>query len=278
MTVIDPFLDAEPGASAGARLGGPRAGDAAPRHPRRAAGRDRRRRADRGGRARRADAREQVERIAAAARTLAGAGRRAARRGARPGDGGRRPVDLDGFLRARPPPPRRRGARARPRPRGRGRRPACPTACRLDRIALARIVDNLVGNAIKFSDAGTVRLSVARDAGRQRGLPRRRRRPGPRRPHRRPRRPAPARRRRASGSRSSARLPTGLGGEVSLGNRPPAASRRCVRFPAGGGRRGAGRRELAARPTSRASGSCSPRTIRPTRWSRRRCCARSMPR
>ena len=39
-----------------------------------------------------------------------------------------------------------------------------PAGLRTNRVALGRMIDNLVGNALKFSDAGTVRLTLARAA------------------------------------------------------------------------------------------------------------------
>ncbi len=103
--------------------------------------------------------REQVERVAAAARSLASLV------GAVLGDTPDRPdgsaVDVGAFLEHIQ---RRHAADARTR--GLALRieadAAAPASLRLDRTALARIIDNLVGNAIRFTEAGTVRLAVGR--------------------------------------------------------------------------------------------------------------------
>jgi PAS domain S-box-containing protein len=42
-----------------------------------------------------------------------------------------------------------------------------PIWLRTDRVKLARVIGNLIGNAVKFTDQGTVRVSAATDVGRQ---------------------------------------------------------------------------------------------------------------
>ncbi len=105
--------------------------------------------------------RVQFERIASAGRTLA------ALVGALLGDapGAETPpplVELDRFLRQ----VRSRhlaDAQARGLSLAVAAETGAPGALRLDHTALERIVDNLVSNAVKFGDTGTVRLGVARD-------------------------------------------------------------------------------------------------------------------
>ena len=226
MTVIDPSLDAGPGASGG-KL--PEGRDVAMlRHDIRgalqgviggigqidAAGLD-------------ARTREQVDRVAAAAQTL-----RAlvcAVLGDEPGPDETRPVDVAGFLRY---VRRRHGGEASERGLvlEAAAEPGVPDGLRLDLIPLARIADNLIGNAIKFSEAGTVRLSVAQDpdgalivrvADDGPGLA-----------------AAPAagesdRSGEGLGLKIVRSLAAGLGGEVQLANRPSGGAEATVRIPAG---------------------------------------------
>ncbi len=226
MTVIDPSLDAGPGASGG-RL--PEGRDVAMlRHDIRgalqgviggigqidAAGLD-------------ARTREQVDRVAAAAQTL-----RAlvcAVLGDEPGPDETRPVDVAGFLRY---VRRRHGGEASERGLvlEAAAEPGVPDGLRLDLIPLARIADNLIGNAIKFSKAGTVRLSVAQDpdgalivrvADDGPGLAAA------------PAAGEPDRSGEGLGLKIVRSLAAGLGGEVQLANRPSGGAEATVRIPAG---------------------------------------------
>ena len=133
-----------------------------------------------------------------------------------------------------------------------------PAGLRTDPVALGRMLDNLVGNALKFSDAGTVRLTLARAAdgsvvfrvadegpglaGEGAAPPAAPRRPGPRardRPH--PRRPgwAPSSRSatgRGGGVEAVLRFPPGVADERA--RRPPRRSGVRPRRPPGAARRG----------------------------------------
>jgi CheY-like chemotaxis protein len=113
-----------------------------------------------------------------------------------------------------------------------------PAALRLDAMALARIVDNLVGNAVKFTETGTVRLRVSSEAdgavtfrvaddgpGLPAGALKQVFRYGFR----------PAESDRAGqgvGLHIVKSLTDRLGGEVSVGNRPAGGVEAVVRFPA----------------------------------------------
>ena len=152
-----------------------------------------------------------------------------------------------------------------------------PAGLRVDLVSLARIA-RTTWSATRSSsrESGTVRLSVVRDpdggvvfrvTDEGRACARAdvsRRRPGP------DRQPAHGPRARTS----SGALPTGSAARCISPTVRRGGAVASVRS-AGGGRR---RRRAAATdvrpPTSPACASCSPRTIRPTRWSPRRCCAR----
>ena len=160
MSVIDPFLDANPSLPAAPRIEGREL--VMLRHDIRAA--------LQGviGSVERLDTAEltgatrvQFERIASAGRTLAALV--GALLGDAPGAGTAPPiVELDRFLRQ----VRSRhlaDAQARGLSLAVAAETGAPGALRLDHTALERIVDNLVSNAVKFGDTGTVRLGVARD-------------------------------------------------------------------------------------------------------------------
>ena len=157
-----------------------------------------------------AEAREQVERIAAAARTLAGLVGDAARRERRSGDADARDASSSTrFLRLRAPPLRRRGARARAAASRSRPRASCPPALRLDPVPLARILDNLRRQRAASSAApATVRLTV--------GARRRRRRSSSASPTR----ARACRRRRRSSVAAAAPAPT-----AGHGPRPARSSR-----------------------------------------------------
>ncbi len=110
-----------------------------------------------------AEARQQVERLSAASRTLAGLVSTMLGDELDPDDpDSDARIETDGFLvHLR----RRYAAEAAER----GLRfvveagADVPPGLRTHRLALGRIIDNLVGNAIKFSDAGTVGMTLSRD-------------------------------------------------------------------------------------------------------------------
>lgn len=108
--------------------------------------------------------RAQVERVGAASRTLAtlvGMVLGEEPDPGEPADGPR--IDTDAFLAHL----RRRYA-AEAAERGLAfvaeADPGAPEALATDRVALGRMIENLVGNALKFSDAGAIRLTLGRDA------------------------------------------------------------------------------------------------------------------
>ena len=109
------------------------------------------------------EARSQIERIAAASRTLAGLVAAVMGDEPEPADPDvPEVVDIGRFLdQVR----RRYVAEAAERRLGfvvdvAG---SVPAALRTDALALARVLDNLIGNAMKFSDFGTVRLTASRE-------------------------------------------------------------------------------------------------------------------
>lgn len=110
------------------------------------------------------EARLQVDRIAAAARTLGAlVGTVLGEEPDRSSEGAGPGLETAGFLnylrRRHVGEARERGLRLLVEAQD-----DLPRLLRLEPIALARIVDNLVGNAIKFSESGTVRVTVAREA------------------------------------------------------------------------------------------------------------------
>ena len=249
MTVIDPFLDRSQ-SSAGARLEGREL--AMLRHDIRGAlmGVIGGRRADGGGRARRRGPR----RRSSASPPRRGRSpawsarpRRRARRGRAGGAGASRPRRFLAHLR------RRYAAEAADRGlalRGRGRRRACRAALWSIAVALGRMLDNLVGNALKFSDAGTVRLTLARAA--DGSVVFRVADEGPGlagRGGRAARRAAPA---QGLGLEIVRTLADRLGAELSLGNRPGGGVEAVLRFPPEVADER--RRAAAARPASDLAG------------------------
>jgi CheY-like chemotaxis protein len=185
-----------------------------------------------------ADNRVQFERIAAASRTLAALVGAALGEVSEPEAG--KPgaeVDVAAFL----DHVRRRHAgeaRARGLELVVEAQDGAPRALRLDGTALARIVDNLVGNAVKFTEKGTVRLRVDgepdgavafRVADDGPGLP-----PGAERQmFRYGYRPADSDRAgQGVGLHIVKSLTDRLGGEVTVGNRPAGGVEAVVRFPA----------------------------------------------
>ena len=148
-----------------------------------------------------------------------------------------------------------------------------PGGLLVDPVALGRMLDNLVGNALKFSDAGTVRLTLARAADGSvvfrvadegtglaaEGAA------------------VPSADRAGLGLEIVRTLADRAGAELSLGNRPGGGVEAVLRFPPRSPTSGSRwRRRL--RPTSPGSACSSPRTTPPTRWSPRRCSPRSTPR
>ena len=267
MSVFDPSLDRNPIWPSLRRR--TRDGDAPARHPRRA-----RRRRRRGPPARRGpkldpQARPQLERIAAAAQDARVADRPDLRRrppSRDPAGNRRRPDDRP----SAPPLRRGRGGSGNRLPGGDGPGPAVAAAARAG-VADAGAREPRRRGA--RTPDGAVALAAAARAGRDRlpgdrraaGTARRRRRGSPPRRWTRPasgwRAPSPTG--STAASRSSAALDGRHPGHAAL-----------PRLDRGGG--GAGARDRAA--ALAASASCWPRTTRPTRWSPRRCCARSTPR
>jgi CheY-like chemotaxis protein len=170
--------------------------------------------------------REQLDRVAISARTLARLLATLLADGADPGG------DIVGIARLLSRMRGRHGAEAR-------ERGIClvveaaedvPEALRLHRVSLVRVLDNLVGNALKFARTGTVRLAVLREATGEIAFRVTDEGPGlgaaPR--ERRARYPSGT----GLGLEIVAALVGRLGGTVGLGDRPEGGVEAVLRFPA----------------------------------------------